>query len=193
MEYNTISGDTAQKLAASPGKRLITKKEKDEISRRSNASRIDAWRATVSSFSTRGSASPESFIRHRLPPFDLDEIPLDLRKALTGPIKPNRRFSPPSSPPSFCSTIQDSAATDPLSSSPSQSIRQPSSTEISPPSPAAVLSVDIHECILSAPKSSYEDFEPPDGMSIMSEWRALQVLSPYLDTPQASVVFTNSN
>lgn len=177
-----MSGDTAQKLVASPRKRLITKKEKYGISKKSNASRIDAWRATVSGFNTRGSASPESFIRHRLPPFDLDEIPLDLKKVLTGPIEPNQFFSPPSSPPSFCLTIQDSEATDPLSTGPSQSVRQPHSTEN--PSPTTLLSVDIHQCILSAPKSRHEDFEPPDGMSIMSELMALQTFSPYLDASQ---------
>ncbi|UKZ67164.1 uncharacterized protein TrAtP1_008327 [Trichoderma atroviride] len=159
MEYAAVSGGTAQKLVASPRKRIIMKKEKDGISSRSNASRIDAWRATVSSFSIRGSASPESFNRHRLPPFDLDEIPLDGKKALTGPIKPNQFLSPPSSPPSFCSTIQDSEATDPLSTGPSQSVRQLYST--GNPSSTTLLSVDIHECILSAPKSSYKDFEPP--------------------------------
>lgn len=182
MENNAVSSDAGQKLAASPRKRLITKKEKDGISRSSNASRIHAWRAAVSSFNSRGSASPESFIRRRLPPLDLDGIPLDFQKLLTGSIEPNQFFSPPRSPPSFCSTIQDSEATDPLSTGPIQIVRQPNSTEIS--SPTSVLSVDIHECILSAPKSSYKDFEPPNGMSIMPELSALQILSPHLDASQ---------
>jgi hypothetical protein len=180
MEYGAGSGETARDLVVSSRKKLIKKKTGTLWGM--NVSRIHAWRATVSSFNSRGSASPESVTGRRLPPFDLDESSLAIHTTVTRPIEPDHVFSIPSSPPSVSSTIQDSEATEPLSIGPSQSVRQPHSTEIF--SPTALLSVDIHECILSTPKSTYEGFKPPDSMPVLSEWMALQTLSPYLNSSQ---------
>ncbi|KAL7918995.1 hypothetical protein ACQKWADRAFT_330133 [Trichoderma austrokoningii] len=156
MEDNLVSNNAAQKLYTSPGKKLA---KKTKTQWENNASRIDidAWRATVSSFNNRGSASPESVTGHRLQPF-------------AG-----------SSPPPICWTIDDSEATDPLSTDASQT---PHSHSTKKSSPTTHLSFDIHECVLSTPKSSYAGFQPPDGMSIMSEWRALQKLASYRNKSQ---------
>ncbi|KAL6898965.1 S-adenosyl-L-methionine-dependent methyltransferase [Trichoderma evansii] len=170
MEDNAVPNNTTQIL-------------EDEICWRTDASRIHDWRATVLNFDSDSPASPPTYTYHRLLPFEVAETPLSSNKAIPGHTEPSQLLSRSGSSPSFCSTIEDSEPTDPLSTSPSWNGHQLHSTEKSP-SPT-LLSVDIPEFILPAPKSSYEGFEPPDGMSIMSELRALQTLSPYLDGSRA--------
>ncbi|UKZ87261.1 uncharacterized protein TrAFT101_003068 [Trichoderma asperellum] len=182
MEHSAVSSNAAQKLIASPRRKLVTKKA--EICLRTNASRIQAWCATVSSFNSRRSASPSPFTCYRLLPLDLDDTTLDSNRTLTGPIEPSQSLSRPSSPPSFRSSIEDSEATDPSSASPCRGGRQPHSTDN--PSSTTLFNVDIPECLLPAPKSSYVGFESPNGMPIMPERRALQTLSPYLDKSQTN-------
>ncbi|KAK4069670.1 uncharacterized protein Triagg1_6800 [Trichoderma aggressivum f. europaeum] len=79
------------------------------------------------------------------------------------------------SPASSCSTIKDSQTTNSLSNSPSRSIIR--STSIKRFYPATPLSVDVPECVLLAPKSCYEDFQPPEDVPILSERKAIQALS----------------
>ncbi|KAL7958654.1 S-adenosyl-L-methionine-dependent methyltransferase [Trichoderma compactum] len=79
------------------------------------------------------------------------------------------------SPASLCSTIKDSGTTNSLSNSPGRSIIR--STSMKSLSAATPLSVDVPECVLAVPKSCYEDFQPPQDMPILSEWKAIQALS----------------
>ncbi|KAL7951471.1 S-adenosyl-L-methionine-dependent methyltransferase [Trichoderma barbatum] len=83
-------------------------------------------------------------------------------------VSKNQGASRFASPASLCSTIKGSDATTPLSNSLRKEISRASSLETF--STTTPLSVDIPECVLL----------PPGDISILSEWRAVQALSPAL-------------
>ncbi|KAM0262423.1 hypothetical protein ACHAQJ_001674 [Trichoderma viride] len=175
MEDNAASHGKARDFVALPNRN-----KNIGICSGTNTERIETWRNIVSEHTNPSLASTPSSGSHQLLSSDSTEtsLDLDLSKTLSGTIEPDQVLSCSISPPSCCSTIADSEATEPLSDGPCEGVPPPCSLE-SPPS-TTLLSVDIPECVFSTPRSSYEGFEPPDGMSIMPEWRALQTLSPAL-------------
>ncbi|KAL7797323.1 hypothetical protein V8C37DRAFT_370711 [Trichoderma ceciliae] len=182
MEDNAISNGTAQGFAALSSGNSMEKEKDGGIYSRANTARIQTWRASILNLNSHNPSSTPSSFQQLLSPNSTKDS-LDSDNILADTVELDQFLSHSVSPSSFRTTIKDSGTPFELSDGLCGGNVGSSSPESFPST--TPLSVDIPECALLSPRSCYEGFKSPDGISIMSEWRALQTLSPALDEATA--------